>query len=403
MRPCRAGSTVDHVQLAARAGQVWERVIRIPPHVLDLVMGSAFLVLGLLSTSSTTGTSADPYEPRNALAYALIAGATAPYFVRRRAPLPVFMVSSASLAALAMLGHNEGLLPVFAMVGAYTVGSHRPAREAIAAGAWMALCLTGVFFGDSHGFGAGALAFNIVLFAVAILVGWNLQSRRLRLESLEAEHAATAATAAADERLRIAQELHDVVAHSLGIIAVQAGVGRHVIHTDPDEAARALDHIAETSRSSLDEIRRLLGAVRNGDVDPGHHPAPTLAELPSLVRDLELAGLDVDFEVSGDLSSLPAGMELAAFRIVQEATTNTLRHADADHVKVRLRAERDVLSIDIVDDGRGPSPRKGPSGHGLVGMQERVALYGGTVSTGPAPSGGYQVFARIPLDSERVG
>ena len=403
MRPGGTGSTVEDVQVAARAGQLWERVQRTPPNVVDLVMGTTFVVLGFLTTASTTGASADPYEPRDAVAYALIVGATAPYLVRRRAPLPVFMASSASLAVLAMLGHNEGLLPVFAMVGAYTVGAHRPAREAIVAGAWMALCLTGVFFGDSHGFGAGALAFNIVLFAVAILVGWNLQSRRLRLESLEAEHAATAATAAADERLRIAQELHDVVAHSLGIIAVQAGVGRHVIHTDPDEAARALDHIAETSRSSLDEIRRLLGAVRDRGEDPGHHPAPTLSELPALVRDLELAGLDVDLDVSGDVGSLSAGLGLAAYRIVQEATTNTLRHALARHLTVRVHADGEAVRIDVLDDGRGPSDRKGPAGHGLIGMQERVACYGGTVTTGRAPTGGFHVSAHLPLDAERVG
>ena len=403
MRPSGPAVTVEDVQIATRAGQWWERVQRTPPHVIDLVLGTAFVVLGFLTTASTTGTGDDPYEPRNALAYALIVGATAPYFLRRRAPLPVFLVSSASLALLAALGHNEGLLPVFAMVGAYTVGSHRPAREAAVAGVWMALCLTVVFLGDSQGFGAGALAFNIVLFVVAILVGWNLQSRRLRLESLEAEHAATAATAAADERLRIAQELHDVVAHSLGIIAVQAGVGLHVIRTDPDEAERALDHIAETSRSSLDEIRRLLGAVRDRGDEPGHHPAPTLAELPSLVRDLELAGLDVDLDVAGDVSALPASIQLAAFRIVQEATTNTLRHAAARHVAVRLDAAGEELSIQVTDDGRGPGTRKGPSGHGLVGMKERAAVCGGSVSAGPAPSGGFQVSARLPLDPERVG
>jgi signal transduction histidine kinase len=403
MRRRETGSTVDRVELPARARRLWTRALRTPPHVIDLVMGAFFVVIGLLSTGATSGPNVDRYEPRDAVAYALILTCAAPYFVRRKAPLPVFLVSSASVAVLSMLGYYEGLLPTFAMVGAYTVGAHRPEREAVLAGVWMALWLTGVYLGDSQGFGAGALAFNIVVFAVAILIGWNVQSRRLRLEALEAEHAATAATAAADERLRIAQEVHDVVAHSLGIIAVQAGVGRHVIHTDPDEAARALDHIAETSRSSLDEIRRLLGAVRDRGDEPGHHPAPTLAELPALVRDLELAGLDVDLDLSGDLSHLPAGMELAAFRIVQEATTNTLRHAAARHVRVRIHGDGDVLGIEVVDDGRGAGAANGPSGHGLVGMQERVAIYGGTVAAGPAPAGGFRVTATLPIDRERVG
>jgi signal transduction histidine kinase len=396
------GRTVDPVEPPHRAGRLWARVRDIRPGLVDLFIGVAFLVVGFASTTSLdTGDPGNPYERRDLTALILIVACAAPFFVRRRWPLPVFFVSATAVALLSALGYSEGVLPMFALVGAYTVGAHRPAREAVIAAAWMAVVLVGLYFSDSRGFDEGELAFNTVLFGTAILIGWNVQSRRLRLRALEAGHAAAAAQAAADERLRIAQELHDVVAHSLGVIAVQSGVGLHVLRTDPDEAERALEHISQTSRSSLTEIRRLLGAIRE-DGHPGYQPAPTLAELPALLRDLELAGLDVHFDVDGDLERLPAGMELAAYRIVQEATTNTLRHADARHLSVQLRTDDGAFLIDVVDDGHGSSSLDGAAGHGLVGMRERVALYGGTVHAGPAPAGGFRVSARLPLDSEPV-
>ena len=221
----------------------------------------------------------------------------------------------------------------------------------------------------------------------------------MRLKALERGHEEAARRAASDERLRIAQELHDVVAHSLGVIAVQAGVGSHVLDTDPEEARRALDHIAETSRSSLAEIRRLLGVVRDATGRRATTPHPGWSDLPRLVDDVRHAGLDVDLDVAGDLDGLPAGIGLVAYRIVQESLTNTLRHAHATHASVRL------ATTPTAPLHRGPRRRPCPGGlrpshdgHGLIGMRERTALYGGSIETGPRPGGGYRVAAALPFD-----
>ncbi len=391
--------TVVTMQVAPRARALWRRISNARPEVVDPVLAVVFLLAGLSSTAAIdAGDRTHPYEPRNALAFALILCSTVPYALRRRAPLPVFTFSTAALVILSANGYAEGVLPLVALVGAYTVGAHRPVKEAVIAGVVMAVSLTTLFFSDSRGFGAGELAFQSALFGAAILLGWNVQSRRMRLKALERGHEEAARRAASDERLRIAQELHDVVAHSLGVIAVQAGVGSHVLDTDPEEARRALDHIAETSRSSLAEIRRLLGVVRDRDGAPGYGPAPGLADLPRLVDDVRHAGLDVDFDLADDLGELPAGIGLVAYRIVQESLTNTLRHAHAVHASVRLANTPAGLVIEVLDDGRAPTAPAGHDGHGLIGMRERTALYGGSIETGPRAGGGYRVAAVLPLD-----
>ena len=395
-------STVEDVQNPAQLGRRWWSQVRnTSPHVADLFLGASFVAFGVLSTADRFGSDPnDPYDHRTWVAFALIAGSTLPYFVRRRAPLAVFLASATSVAVLSMLGYAEGVLPTFALVGAFTVGAHRPVREAGVAATWMAVLLLALFVEGSHGFDSGELAFNAALFASAIFLGWNVQSRRLRLEALEQGHEEAARRAAADERLRIAQELHDVVAHSLGVIAVQAGVGSHVLDTDPEEARRALDHIAQTSRSSLAEIRRLLGVVRDGA--PGYDPAPGLSDLPRLIDDVRHAGLHVDLDVAGDLDGLPAGIGLVAYRIVQESLTNTLRHAHATHASVRLTTTPTHLSIEVLDDGRALAGPSSHAGHGIIGMQERTALYGGSIDIGPRPGGGYRVAAALPFERLRT-
>ncbi|MGK2930542.1 MAG: sensor histidine kinase [Acidimicrobiales bacterium] len=392
-----------HVPLRLRL--TWNRVRNLSSTKLDLAMGTVFVLLGLLSTSAATGGNpAVVYEPRDATAFALIIASTAPYLVRRRYPLPVFAGSAAALTALSMSGYNEGVIPLVALVGAYTVGAHRPAIEGAAAGVIAALVLVALFVADVDGFDAGELASNAAIFGSAILVGRNVQSRRLRLAALERGHDEAAARAATDERLRIAQELHDVVAHSLGVIAVQAGVGMHVLDTDPEEARRALDHISRTSRSSLAEIRGLLGVVRGREGGAEYTPAPTLAELPRLVQEVELAGLPVDLEIGEDVSDLPAGVELAAYRIVQEALTNALRHAHAGRAAVRVHLRSGAVVVEVEDDGRGtPEPAAdGPGGHGILGMRERAALYGGSVVVGSGADGGFRVAAVLPVTNEVV-
>ncbi len=244
--------------------------------------------------------------------------------------------------------------------------------------------------------------FNFVLFAAAYLFGSTVRNRRLyseqleaRADALEKERDEGSKRAVAEERLRIAQELHDVVAHSMGVIAVQAGVGAHVIESDPAEAKKSLEAISQTSRSALTEIRRLLGVLRE-DAGASYAPAPGLAELDRLVRDVGAAGLDVEVRHDGERTELPAGIDFTAYRIVQEALTNVLKHAGRARASVVVGYEGNALRLEIVDDGRGVNGETVPGGHGLLGMRERVGVYGGTFEAGPRTGGGFRVAARLP-------
>ena len=206
----------------------------------------------------------------------------------------------------------------------------------------------------------------------------------------------------AEERLRLAQELHDVVAHSMSVIAVQAGMGAHIIDTKPDEARWALESIADTSRSTLQEMRRLLGVLRDEDGARAHAPAPGLADLGRLVDDVRGAGVPVSLAVEGTPDAVPHGVELSVYRVVQEGLTNVIKHAGSAHASVTVRCRPDEVEVEVVDDGRGAAVApNGSGGHGLVGMRERAALWGGTLDAGPRPGGGYRVRARLPYGDTR--
>lgn len=211
--------------------------------------------------------------------------------------------------------------------------------------------------------------------------------------------------AVAEERLRVARELHDAVAHSMSVIAVQAGVGHYVIGTQPDEAARALAAIEATSRAVLQEMRGLLGMLP--DTAPGEEetivpPARGMADLPSLAEQTAAAGVRIDLRVEGERRDLPPGVDLAAYRIVQESLTNVVKHARTDHGRVVVGYVADALEIEVTDHGTGRDRAGGGAGggidggHGLIGMRERVALHGGEFSAGPLPPRGFRVTARLP-------
>jgi len=389
--------TVGYVQVKATRASLVERFRQTPPWLVDLALATAFVMTGL----ATTSRNEPAYESRDGVALALILAATVPHYARRLAPAPVFVVSMTAVAALFVLDYDAGGLPFVVAAGVYTVASNRPRRHVLFAGAYMYAAFVVMLLADNPGFGGPEFATSVPLFAGVILAGWTLQSRRLRAEALERDQGESAVRAAADERLRIAQELHDVIGHSLGVIAVQAGVGMHLIDSDPDEAKRALEHISRTSRSSLAEIRRLLGLVRAGEGADSYAPTPGLADLPRLADEVTDAGLAVDLTVGHAAIGLPPGVELATYRIVQEALTNVVRHARAQRATVQLDVDRGNLRIVVTDDGVGANGRGGrPGAHGLVGMRERVAVYGGTLDVGPAPGGGYRVAAALPYDEE---
>ena len=385
------------MSVKAVAGAALERIRQTPAWRIDAVLATFLVATGFTTTNQVEAI----YKPRDGVAIALILAATLPYYLRRRAPLLVFAVSQTAIAAIFMLDYHGGALPFVLAVGAYTVGAYRPLSEVVLAAALQNVTFAVMVLADSPGFGVPQYLTSVPLYAATMLVGWTMQSRRLRFDALEREQGESALRAAADERLRIAQELHDVVAHSLGVIAVQAGVGMHVIDTDPAEAKRSLEHISRTSRSSLAEIRRVLGLMRSGEATTASYaPTPGLADLPTLVDEMAGAGLPVDLSVSEGAANLPPGVELAAYRVVQEALTNALRHARAQRATVQVEVVGGRLRVVVSDDGAGQNGGPRPGGHGLVGMRERVAVYGGSLDVGPGAGGGFCVDATIPFDED---
>ncbi|MEU4567247.1 histidine kinase [Micromonospora sp. NPDC023956] len=233
---------------------------------------------------------------------------------------------------------------------------------------------------------------SVLAVATAATVGGSVRARRRYAAALRSHAAAEAVTA---ERLRIARELHDMVAHSIGVIAIQAGVGARVIDTQPAQARAALRIIEATSRDTLAGLRRTLGALRRPESAPTLDPTPGLADLDRLVTAGADAGVRVELRRVGPAEPVPDDIGLAVFRIVQEAVTNVVRHAGTDTCRVLVEQHRDGLGVEVVDDGRGGPV--GGEGHGIVGMRERVALLGGRFTAAPRPEGGFRVAVRLPL------
>jgi signal transduction histidine kinase len=245
--------------------------------------------------------------------------------------------------------------------------------------------------------------------AGAWIVGDNLRTRRAYLGELEAktvrlerEQEERARRAVAREQARIARELHDVISHNVSVMVVQAAAGSDVFDAEPARARSALTSIEATGREALSELRRLLGVIRtDDDPDPALEPQPGLERLAALLEQVRAAGLPVELTVEGARSPLPPGLDLAAYRIVQEALTNTLKHADASQAKVTLRYGAGELAVDVLDDGRGAVANGTPAGgRGLAGMRERAALYEGSIHAGPRSGGGFAVSARFPMSDE---
>jgi signal transduction histidine kinase len=244
----------------------------------------------------------------------------------------------------------------------------------------------------------GVVPFGLVL-CVAWTVGVAVRQHRLYGETLVRHEAQQAEDRAVRERARIARELHDVVAHAMSVITVQAAYGRLVVTAEPAKGAEALAVIEKTGRQSLVELRRLLGMLRTGEPDlVDDEPAPRLADLPRLAERTAAAGVRVDVSVHGTPQALGPGLELSAYRIVQEALTNVVKHADTDSAQVTVEHKPDAMVIDIVDRGRGGAVRH--HGHGLTGMRERAALYGGTVLAGPMPGAGFRVSVTLPRPAD---
>ncbi|MGZ2356641.1 sensor histidine kinase [Streptomyces sp. 372A] len=277
----------------------------------------------------------------------------------------------------------------------------RPRRASTAAVATSLVVQLLCVSGFAHGDGLTAnLVIALLAMAAACTAGLLIRERREHAVALRAQEVAEAVVA---ERLRIARELHDMVAHSIGIIAIQAGVGSRVIQTQPEEALEALRAIEATSRETLSGLRRTLVALRQArpDAEASERsplaPSPGLADLERLAATTADAGVRVDVRRSGEQRSLPADIDRSAYRIVQEALTNVARHAGTGLCRVAVDYGDEELTVEIVDDGRGATEVGPAHGFGIVGMRERVALLHGCISAGPRPEGGFRVAARLPL------
>ncbi|WP_149263014.1 sensor histidine kinase [Actinomadura sp. K4S16] len=312
--------------------------------------------------------------------------------LRRRALVAhVILLLAWILALLALpVGTVGGLLVLLPGVSAGYITATRPRKVSV-------LVAVTTFLLQAAAVTAFLQADEVLLMtvllgaAVAFMAGNSIRTRRGHAEAMREQATAQAVSA---ERLRIARELHDMVAHSIGIIAIQAGVGGRVIDTQPAEARNALQAIEATSRDTLFGLRRMLTALRKDD--PGAAPlgpAPGLADLDRLAEAARDAGVAVDVRTAGEPRPLPPDVDLSAYRIVQEAVTNVVRHAGTDRCRVTVGYGDGDLAVEIEDDGRGGVVG---TGYGLVGMRERVALLCGEFAAGPRPGGGFRVAARIP-------
>jgi signal transduction histidine kinase len=241
-------------------------------------------------------------------------------------------------------------------------------------------------------------------FLVGRIVNARVQlARELREKAtrLERDQAEKQKLAVAEERARIAREMHDVVAHNVSVMVVQASAARRMIDHDPVRAREALSSVEQTGREALAEMRRMLDVLRAEDERAALSPQPSIDELEALIELAREAGLDVDLEVEGERRRVSSSVDLSTFRIVQEALSNTIKHAGAAHARVRVRFGDDEMEVDVVDDGHGVRPRDdNGKGHGLVGMRERVAMLGGRLEAGYRANGGFEVRATLPLKTE---
>jgi signal transduction histidine kinase len=320
----------------------------------------------------------------------------APVAVRRRHPLAALAVATlVAAAALAgdVIPDYAGAAPTVALgLVVYAVGLSVPFRRSIVAtAAAAAVFLVALIYAPDSTFGPGAAAENLfgtLVIGASWALGWTVRERRAHAARL-AEQAT--ARAVDDERLRIAREMHDVVAHSMSLIAVKATIANHIAEERPQEVRDALRVIEETSRGALADLRRTLGALRT---EAEYAPAPGVADLPALATAATSAGVPVDLVIV-NAANLPDGAGLAVFRIVQEALTNVVRHAEARHCRVVVEGAEDAVHIEVTDDGRGGEPA--PGGQGLIGMRERVSLYGGRLDAGPGEHGGFRVRASLDV------
>ena len=401
-----------------RAGHALTAVIRRHPLLTDAALAAVLLVVSMPPVSAVAGHN-------QALSLALIVALVILLVWRRRAPFPVFAIMTA-LALVQFITTRELTDDLAVLVAFYTVAAYQPGRRVLLAAAIIEAGAVLIATGARHPLPVWALLSGLV--AGAAFVGYYARTRRAylaalvdRAERLERELDQQAQLAAAAERVRIAREVHDIVAHNIAVMIALADGAAYTAEASPGQAASVMGQVSVTGRSALAEMRRLLGVLRE-PAAPGHAPQPSLDDVEDLVATVRAAGLPTRLTVTGPPIPLPPSAQLALYRTIQEALTNTLKHAPGARAHVRLSYRPGQVELDVTDDGgpppsdRGTAPASGErgtvpaastpaaaprgSGHGLAGMRERAAVFGGQVSAGPRPGGGWQVRTVLPLTEE---
>ena len=397
----------------------WGWIGRLQPRTFDRLLVCVLLFIGLINALlDLRFTDRELRFPLGAPAgtaipfvvgLALLALQVGPLLWRRTNPSLVLLVVAGAFGARVLLGFNPGIAGFGLLVAMYSVSAYEVGARRV-----FFLVLAGL------GFAAGFVVFGVtgnprsfaitvpsLFFVAAWLIGDYLRTRRAyvtqleeRAARLERERDQDRRLAADEERTRIARELHDVVAHDVSVIAIQAGAARAVQASKPEAAARALGLIETTARETLIELNRLLGVLRGSNgAAPERNPQPGIAQLPLLVEELRAAGLEVDARIEGEARPLASALDLTAYRILQEATTNVHKHARARRVDIRVRYTHRMLALNVRDDGSGGGgDPASSSGHGLIGMRERVALFGGKLRAGRNRAGGFSVYALLPIE-----
>ncbi|MEP7055191.1 MAG: sensor histidine kinase [Actinomycetota bacterium] len=389
------------------------------PFVADLMVAlvmTGIAVQGLWLANTGGLSPAAVYHRPDAFGVLLAVMSTLPIAWRRNRPEVVLGVVGCFAIMITGFHYSESSGGLGVLVAIYTVAAHCTSRRRsqLMLGFTLAGMLTALKL-SPYDLPLNFLVSNTIIFVTAWVLGDNLQTRRryvaeleVKAERLERDRAQDAQKAVAEERSRIARELHDVVAHNVSVMVVQAGGARRTLDRDPARAREVIESIEATGRQALTEMRRLLGVLRADDeATDARAPQPGVSRLDDLVEHVRSAGMPVKLRVQGSPVELAAGVDLSAYRIVQEALTNALKHAGPASAEVLLRYGLTDLQVTVRDNGRGSAaaltrtPRNGDAaGHGLAGMRERVSLFGGVLHAGPLRGGGYQVVATLPLGAD---
>lgn len=394
----------------------WQQIQAMHPLVIDSLLAVVVLVLNVAQLSQGVTTDPTASQEADALGYVLVALFTLPLALRRRFPRVVLIVVLILIAGYLALGYVLAGIGQNILIAAYTAGTRYDLRGALPAHGVFGMLLVVATVTSPVPLAIVDLAAPALLYSAAWWLGSSVRLRRKYAEQLaqraaQLEERATqleqarlelAEQAVTRERLRIARELHDVVAHSLSVIAVQSGAGALAFNSHREIAHDALTEIKLISRDALAEMRRLLGVLRqDGEPNASLTPPAGLLDIAELAGHLDQAGVRVHVQVHGERDGIPAAVDLTAYRIVQEALTNVLKHAGPTTAAVTVRYGPANVTVEVVDEGSGTAlPRgastQGNSGDGIVGMRERVALFDGELQAGPRSSGGFRVRARLP-------